>query len=170
MGHVFEMILNMSLTAGLVILAVMLVRLALKKGAENFFLLPVGSGGIPAAVSDFLYIVLFPAGSFKHAARGRKCGRVYFGGSPVFWRCAKAAAGRAGNGGGSSGGEQENGTAKKCGCRIGTVYDHAQERIRYPGESVGCREVDMAGGSAFSGSIRHRKTGSAPQETLGSGA
>ena len=57
-------ILNMSLTAGIVIALVLLARLPLSQSAEGLFLCAVGCGIIPACLPFVLFIRILAARSF----------------------------------------------------------------------------------------------------------
>ena len=61
-GGVFQQVVSMSLTAGLVILAICAARLLLRQAPKKVLLLAVGRGGLPAGVPLLLPGGVQPAG------------------------------------------------------------------------------------------------------------
>ena len=68
-GGVFQQVVSMSLTAGLVILAICAARLLLRQAPEEVLLLAVGRGGLPAGVPPSPFPAAFSLLALAPAAR-----------------------------------------------------------------------------------------------------
>ncbi|MFQ9053949.1 MAG: hypothetical protein ACLR5H_13135 [Oscillospiraceae bacterium] len=71
MHRLFPIVCNMSLTASVVILAVLAVRRLLRRAPKVFPYAPVGGGAVPAAVSGVRHLRRVPAGALGAPAQER---------------------------------------------------------------------------------------------------
>lgn len=70
MHRLFPIVCNMSLTASVVILAVLAVRLLLRRAPKVFSYALWGGGAVPAAVSGVRHLRCVPAGSAGRSSPG----------------------------------------------------------------------------------------------------